>query len=651
MTPRRRITAAALGIGILLAGVVGFGLVTRPPAPASVVDIESLEQAVGVGLLDPEVLAELRATGEARAIVHLNVAAIIDPIRRAIGEDRTAALIDAMTAAFKANKATLAATFGADIELVRDFERLGAIVVTIRSEAALLAALRSQLVREITTDRLYAPTAAGSPDARPRLGLAAPSVFEGAGMAVGVLDTGVDDASYPEYFPAGSVAGRLEAAPEDGVADSLGHGTHVASTVLLMAPQARIYSADVFRLVRVPGYAALQERAFQTDTLAGMDWLIGLRQSGVDIRAVNLSLGAGHYPPSICTDDNHFAEAYTAGIIPVVSAGNSAFADDDDKPTTVFQPGLSGNACNETTLSVGAVTSGTCADGLVDTVAYFSQSGEALDLLAPGTCVVAAGGAKDGTSMAAPHVAGAVAALASARPAASAYEIWAALINVGPVITDPNSRIARHRLDIPAAVDALLGATTPLPTPAPAELRGVAVGVSTLSPPGALRPGEQFEFDPIGVRNVGTVDATYAVTVESGPGGFVTPAPASWFSAAPSQLELGAGSLGEVRLAVRPSDDAEAGVYAAVLRVADASGDPAAVQVVDVSFVVFDSDEQGLGGGGITTPEGSPDDVDELLDNPVVIIVGIVVVLGLLRLVFGGRRRGAVPPPPGPAPG
>ena len=80
-----------------------------------------------------------------------------------------------------------------------------------------------------------------------------------------------------------------------------------------------------------------------------MDWLIGLKQSGVNIRAVNLSLGAGHHPPTICTDDAHFAEAYAAGIIPVVSAGNSAFTDDDDRPTPTFQPGLSGHACNELT--------------------------------------------------------------------------------------------------------------------------------------------------------------------------------------------------------------------------------------------------------------------------------------------------------------
>src|SRR5688572_129481 len=119
MTQRRRIQAATLGIAILLAGIVGFGLLTRPPAPARTFDIASLDQAVRVGLLDAVVLEDLRSTGAARAIVHLDAEAILAPVRRAIGEDRAAALIDAMTAAFKANKATLVATFGTEIELVR----------------------------------------------------------------------------------------------------------------------------------------------------------------------------------------------------------------------------------------------------------------------------------------------------------------------------------------------------------------------------------------------------------------------------------------------------------------------------------------------------------------------------------------------------
>jgi subtilisin family serine protease len=643
-----RLRFAALGLVLLVGGIVAFGLVTRPPAPPAPVAIASLDQAVELGLLDGEVLADLRATGSASAIVHLDTNAILNAVRSTIGADRTEALIGAMTAAFKANKAAIRAALGSNVELVRDYERLGAFVATFHSEASLLAALQSNLVRDVTADTLSDPTNLG-PAVAPSAGsagLASPSASQGEGVAVGVLDTGVDAASYPQYFPSGSVAGTFEAAPEDGAADDHGHGTHVSSIVLHMAPQARVYVADVFHF-QLSEDGDLKNLASTSNTLAGMDWLIGLKQSGVNLRAVNMSLGGGHYPPRICSDRFHLAEAYAAGIIPVGSAGNAAFEDENRKPTTVYQPGIGSTGCDPNVLSVGSVTNGSCLDGSFDQVSRFSQSSEALDILAPGDCILAAGGVKSGTSMAAPHVAGAVAVLASAR-AASSYELWTALISTGPVITDPNSGIARHRLDIPAAVDYLVGTTGPLPTSDPGVVRGLALGVSTLSPVDSLAPGETFDFDPVAVRNVGTVAGTYDAVVGESSGGFVTAAPASWFSVAPLSLALGAGELGAVSLRVNVPSDAAAGVYAAELRIADRDGGGAAdaVKVVEVSFVVFGGSDGGSTGTGPGTVGGSgSDDLAELLDNPWVLLVGAVVVLWALRRLFGGSRRPSSTPP------
>ena len=140
------------------------------------------------------------------------------------------------------------------------------------------------------------------------------------------------------------------------------------------------------------------------------------------------------------------------------------------------------------------------------------------------------------------------------------------------------------------------------------------------------------------VRNVGTVDATYSIVVESPTGGFVTPAPAAWFAIEPGSMALAAGSLGEVRIVVRPPDDAAPGVYSAVLRIADAAAlRSEAAANVDISFVVFGDGEDG---GTSGTPGGSDDadDLGELLENPVVIIVGIVLVVWAMRRLFGGRR-------------
>ncbi len=654
-----RLRLAAVGLLVLVAGIVAFGLSTRPPAAAPTVQVASLEEAVAVGLLDQEVLDDLRSTGAARAIVHLDTEAILAAIRSTLGPDRAEALVGAMTAAFKANKAAIRAALGPDVELVEDYERLGAFVATFRSEASLLAALRSNLVRGVTADKALSPTSPSTAgDVQVAAGLAAPgigspSTFQGAGVAVGVLDTGVNTALDPAYFPSGSVAGTFEAAPEDGAADDHGHGTHVSSIVLLMAPQARVYVADVFHVQPLrQGGTEVANLASSSNTLAGMDWLIGLKQSGVNLRAVNISLGGGHFPPMVCSDEFHLAEAYAAGIIPVGSAGNSAFRDDDDRQTVAFQPGIGSTGCGPNVLSVGSVTNGSCADGSFDQVSRFSQSSEALDILAPGDCILAAGGSKSGTSMAAPHVSGAVAVLASAR-AATAYELWSALISTGPSITDPNSGVTRRRLDIPAAVDYLVGSTGTLPTPDPGVVRGLAVGTSTLTPASALASGQSFDFDPLAIRNVGTVQATYDAVVGPSAGGFVTTAPASWFSVAPDSVALGPGELGQIAVRVSIPADAEAGAYAAELRVGDREGSGVdASKVVEVTFLVFDGSDGGSTGTGTGPGSGTggsgSDDLGELLDNPLVILVGIVVVLWALRRLFGGSRRpqGTLPPPP-----
>ncbi len=255
--------------------------------------------------------------------------------------------------------------------------------------------------------------------------------------------------------------------------------------------------------------------------------------------------------------------------------------------------------------------------------------------------------------MAAPHVAGAVAVLASAKPGARAYEIWTALMSAGPLITDPNSGETRHRLDIPGAVNVLLGATASLPTPQPGVVRGLAVGVSTLSPASALEPGESLDLDPIAVRNVGTVLATYDVAAGAPAGSFVTAAPASWFAVEQDALTLGPGDIGEVSVQLNVPSDAASGVYAAEIRIADREapvGDGS--KVVDVSFVVFGDSgggPPGTGSGGSGGTSAS-DDLGELLDNPIVIIIGIVLVVWALRRLFGGSRRPAVPPGAPPAP-
>jgi hypothetical protein len=100
----------------------------------------------------------------------------------------------------------------------------------------------------------------------------------------------------------------------------------------------------------------------------------------------------------------------------------------------------------------------------VEAAAGFSKSAPVLDLLAPGDLITAAvpGGryaSLRGTSMAAPHVAGAVAALRSRMPSASADAIEQALEATGKAVADPGNGLAKPRINVHAALGALGGST------------------------------------------------------------------------------------------------------------------------------------------------------------------------------------------------
>ena len=91
----------------------------------------------------------------------------------------------------------------------------------------------------------------------------------------------------------------------------------------------------------------------------------------------------------------------------------------------------------------------------------FSQQGPNLTLFAPGSLIDAAGIEESGTSQATPHVAGAVAVLAAARPGVSIDQIVAALAETGPVVTGGGGK---HRLDVAAAVAAVRALESDPPT-------------------------------------------------------------------------------------------------------------------------------------------------------------------------------------------
>jgi hypothetical protein len=104
---------------------------------------------------------------------------------------------------------------------------------------------------------------------------------------------------------------------------------------------------------------------------------------------------------------------------------------------------------------------GSCRDGqpsLPGKVACFSNSAPFLSLLAPGSNITSSlpdnrYGAAAGTSMAAPHVAGAWAVLKQKVPAAGVDAILAAFQATGVPVTDDRNGIVKRRIDVKAALD------------------------------------------------------------------------------------------------------------------------------------------------------------------------------------------------------
>jgi hypothetical protein len=434
-------------------------------APTRIATIDAaeprtLDAAVAARLVDAAVVRGLRERGAVEALVTF----ADSPVRRGPFGRVQAEL---RTEYAEQEREALAG----EAKVIRPYSNLPVSFVRFESEQALLDVVSAEGVTGVranvrgTTDTQQSLVRIGQP-------AAAAQGRTGAGTYVAVLDTGVEYAraafgSCASPGGACRVALAYEYGDQDGYQDdgAIGkHGTNVAGVVAAVAPGTRIISMDVFT----------QGTYWTSDAIAqAVDQLVALKAAGWNVRAMNLSLGTREtYYDANC--QTHplaaaFAKARAAGILPVVSAGNSA------RPGSVYNRGIAAPACIAGSLSVGATSdsanagSANCdASSAPDQVMWFSQSSQLLGMLAPGSCIDAAGIQMQGTSQAAPHVAGAVAVLAAAKPSATIDQIASALASSGPQIADTRfgGAITKRRLDLPAALTALLGSSTDTTAPA-----------------------------------------------------------------------------------------------------------------------------------------------------------------------------------------
>ncbi|GHE83483.1 S8 family serine peptidase [Streptomyces fumanus] len=276
----------------------------------------------------------------------------------------------------------------------------------------------------------------------------------GKGVTVAVLDSGADPA-HPDL--AGRITASRSFVPGEEVADRYGHGTHVASTVggSGAASGGRERGVAPGAALAVGKVLGDQGTGSESGVIAGMEW------AAREVRAGIVTLSLGSTEPSDGTDPmSRAVDALSAetGALFVAAAGNIG------TPSSIGSPGAADAA-----LTVGAVDA-------ADEPAWFSSAGprpgdHALkpDLSAPGVGILAArstltGGSgpytsMDGTSMAAPHVAGVAALLAEEHPDWTGAQLKDALMSTSEPLDASVYRAGAGRVSASGATGAAITAT------------------------------------------------------------------------------------------------------------------------------------------------------------------------------------------------
>jgi len=271
----------------------------------------------------------------------------------------------------------------------------------------------------------------------------------GQSIKIAVLDTGVDFTHPALGGCLGAnckvIKGKNTIDHTDDISDVYGHGTHVAAiaagqaeTGNGVAPGAQIIAVKV---LNNDGYG------FDSSIIAGLEYAVDpdgnpATDDGADI--INMSLGG---PGNAQSPISQAAEkAVQAGVTVVVSAGNSY------DYLTIGSPAAAPSVITVANTDRADRVNFSSSRGPLEGANYLKP-----EIAAPGTDIEAAqagGGLKrlTGTSMAAPHVAGAAALLLQAQPTLTPLQLKQRLVQSADIINANPAEAGSGRLNVDSAL-------------------------------------------------------------------------------------------------------------------------------------------------------------------------------------------------------
>ena len=300
-------------------------------------------------------------------------------------------------------------------------------------------------------------------------------------VVVAVIDTGVDyrhaDLAANMWRNPGEVAGNGIDDDRNGFVDDVhgwdfangdgdpfddeGHGTHVAGTIGAVGNNGvGVTGVNWAVSIMALKFLGSDGSGSTSDAIAAINYATRMRRDfGVNVVATNNSWGGGGSSAAL---RRAIQAGGDAGILFVAAAGNEGVNND----VTPSYP------ANDTSAAVIAVA----ATDRSNRLASFSNYGAtSVDIAAPGAAIystVPGNGyaSYSGTSMATPHVSGAVALLAAANPQATGAAIRAAILSSATRVTGLAGKVATGGLlDVAAALTALGTGTPPVEPEPPAD--------------------------------------------------------------------------------------------------------------------------------------------------------------------------------------